>query len=142
MATNQNKTVPTDQSAEQFLESVENRVKRDDSMTLLRMMSDITNQPPVMWGSSLIGFGTYHYKYESGREGDYFLTGFSPRKHALTIYIMPGFSEYEDILSNLGKYKTGKSCLYVKKLDDIDCDLLRDLITKSVAYMRDKYETQ
>ncbi len=142
MATSQNKTVPTEQSAEQFIASVDNEVKRKDSRALLQMMTEITDRPPVMWGSSLIGFGTYHYKYASGREGDFFLTGFSPRKQALTIYIMPGFSEYEEILGNLGKYKTGKSCLYVKKLDDIDCDLLRDLITKSVAYMRDKYETR
>ncbi len=142
MATSQNKTVPTEQSAEQFIASVDNEVKRKDSRALLQMMTEITDRPPIMWGSSLIGFGTYHYKYASGREGDFFLTGFSPRKQALTIYIMPGFSEYEEILGNLGKYKTGKSCLYVKKLDDIDCDLLRDLITKSVAYMRDKYETQ
>ena len=142
MATNQNKTVPTEQSAEQFIATVENEVKREDSLSLLRMMSDITDRPPVMWGSSLIGFGTYHYKYASGREGDFFLTGFSPRKQALTIYIMPGFSEYEEILANLGKYKTGKSCLYVKKLDDIDRDLLKDLITRSVAYMRDNYDTQ
>lgn len=142
MATSQNRTVPTEQSAEQFINSVDNEVKRKDSRALLQMMTEITDRPPVMWGSSLIGFGTYHYKYASGREGDFFLTGFSPRKQALTIYIMPGFSEYEEILRNLGKYKTGKSCLYVKKLDDVDQDLLRDLITKSVAYMRDKYETR
>ena len=142
MAKNQNKTVPTTQSAKEFIDSVENEVKRNDSLTLLQMMSEVTECPAVMWGSSLIGFGTYHYKYASGREGDFFLTGFSPRKQALTIYIMPGFSEYEELLAKLGKHKTGKSCLYVNKLDDIDCDLLRDLITKSVAYMRDKYETQ
>ena len=142
MATSQNKTVPTDQSAEQFIDSVENEVKRNDSRVLLQMMTEITDRPPVMWGSSLIGFGTYHYKYASGREGDFFITGFSPRKQALTIYIMPGFSEYEQILKKLGKYKLGKSCLYVKKLDDIDRDLLKDLIVQSVAYMRDKYDTQ
>ena len=142
MATSQNKTVPTDQSAEQFIDSVDNEVKRNDSRALLQMMTEITDRPPVMWGSSLIGFGTYHYKYASGREGDFFITGFSPRKQALTIYIMPGFSEYEQILKKLGKYKTGKYCLYVKKLDDIDRDLLKDLITQSVVYMRDKYDTQ
>ena len=140
MANNQNKTVATDQSVEQFIDSVDNEVKKNDSLTLLDMMADITGQPPVMWGSSLIGFGTYHYRYASGREGDFFLTGFSPRKQALTIYIMPGFSEYDEILEELGKYKTGKSCLYVKKLEDVDHDLLRELITKSVAYMRDNYE--
>lgn len=142
MAKNQNKTVATDQSVLQFIESVDSEVKRNDALVLLDMMEDITNRPPVMWGSSLIGFGTYHYKYASGREGDFFITGFSPRKQALTIYIMPGFSEYDVILGKLGKFKTGKSCLYVKKLADIDQELLRDLITKSVAYMRDNYETQ
>ena len=142
MATNQNKTIPTDQNVKQFIDSVDNEVKRNDSIALLQMMSEITDRPPVMWGSSLIGFGTYHYKYASGREGDFFLTGFSPRKQALTIYIMPGFSEYDEILGKLGKYKTGKSCLYVKKLDDVDLELLEELISKSVAYMRDNYETQ
>ncbi len=142
MASNQNKTVPTEDSVEQFINSVDNETKRKDSREMLDMMSAITGSPPVLWGSSLIGFGRYHYKYASGREGDFFLTGFSPRKQALTIYIMPGFSEYESILGKLGKYKTGKSCLYVKKLDEIDRDLLRELITKSVAYMRDNYETQ
>ncbi|MCY3859905.1 MAG: DUF1801 domain-containing protein [Gammaproteobacteria bacterium] len=141
MAKNQNKTVATDQSVRQFIDSVDNEIKRTDSLALLDMMADITNQPPVMWGSSLIGFGTYHYKYASGREGDFFLTGFSPRKQALTIYIMPGFSEYDEILEKLGKYKTGKSCLYIKKLEDVDHVLLRELISKSVAYMRDNYET-
>ena len=141
MASNQNKTVPTDTSVEQFINSVDNETKRKDSLEILDMMSAITGSPPVLWGSSLVGFGRYHYTYASGREGDFFLTGFSPRKQALTIYIMPGFSEYETILGNLGKYKTGKSCLYVKKLDEIDRDLLRELITKSVAYMRANYET-
>ncbi len=142
MASNQNKTIPTDDSVEQFINSVDNETKRKDSLEMLDMMSAITGSPPVLWGSSLIGFGKYHYKYASGREGDFFLTGFSPRKQALTIYIMTGFSEYETILGNLGKYKTGKSCLYVKKLDDIDRDSLRELITKSVAYMRANYKTQ
>ena len=140
MAKNQNKTVATDQSVEQFIDGVDNEVKKSDSLTLLDMMVDITDETPVMWGSSLIGFGTYHYKYASGREGDFFLTGFSPRKQALTIYIMPGFSDYDEILGKLGKYKTGKSCLYLKKLDDVDHHLLRELISKSVAYMRDHYE--
>ncbi|MCY4130130.1 MAG: DUF1801 domain-containing protein [Gammaproteobacteria bacterium] len=142
MATNQNKTIPTDQNVKQFIDSVDNEVKRNDSIALLNMMTEITDRPPVMWGSSLIGFGTYHYKYASGREGDFFLTGFSPRKQALTIYIMPGFSEYDEILGKLGKYKTGKSCLYVKKLDDVDHELLKELISKSVTYMRDNYETK
>ena len=141
MAKNQNKTIATDQDAREFINTVENETKRRDSLELLKMMAEITDQPAVMWGSSLIGFGNYHYKYASGREGDFFLTGFSPRKQALTIYIMPGFSSYDKIMAKLGKYKTGKSCLYVKKLDDIDRDLLRDLISKSVEYMREQYKT-
>ena len=97
MAKSQNKTVATDNNVDDFLATVDNDVKRADSYELLSMMHDITDEPAVMWGKSLIGFGKYHYKYASGREGDFFLTGFSPRKHALTVYIMPGFSSYDKI---------------------------------------------
>lgn len=93
-----------------------------------------------MWGTSIVGFGNYHYKYASGREGDYFVTGFLPRKQNITIYIMPGFTRYEAMMSKIGKYKTGKSCLYIKKLDDIDRDLLRELISQSVKDMAEIYE--
>ena len=141
MAKNQNKTVPTEVRPEEFIASVDNEVKREDSFELIELMKEVTQQPPVMWGSSLIGFGNYHYKYASGREGDFFLTGFSPRKQALTVYIMPGFDGYPQIMGKLGKFKTGKSCLYIKKLDDIDRDLLKDLVAKSVAYMRENYES-
>lgn len=141
MAKNQNKTVATDQDVREFINSVENDTKRSDSLELLELMAEVSNEPAVMWGSSLIGFGQYHYKYASGREGDFFITGFSPRKQALTIYIMPGFSSYDKIMAKLGKYKTGKSCLYVKKLDDIDRNLLRDLVSQSVDYMRKQYKT-
>jgi len=92
-----------------------------------------------MWGRSIVGFGSYHYRYASGREGDWMLTGFSPRKQALTLYIMDGFDGHEDLMSKLGKYKTGKSCLYVKSLEHIDMDVLRELVTESVAYMRRTY---
>ena len=102
-------------------------------------MSEITEAPPKMWGDSIIGFGTYHYKYASGREGDFFVSGFSPRKTSLTLYIMAGFSMYPEILSKLGKFKHGKSCLYIKKLDDIDRNVLRDLIIESVSHMRLKF---
>ena len=92
-----------------------------------------------MWGSSIVGYGKYHYKYESGREGDFFLTGFSPRKQALTLYIVSGFSINPELMEKLGKYKTGKSCLYVKKLDDVDREVLAQLVKESVAYIRKKY---
>jgi len=88
-----------------------------------------------MWGDSIVGFGSYHYKYKSGREGDWPMTGFSPRKRNLTLYIMPGFSEYDDLLTNLGKYKTGKSCLYINKIEDVDLDVLRELVLQSVEHM-------
>ena len=141
MAKSQNKTVATDDSVDAFLSEVENETKRADSYELLSMMQQVTDRPAVMWGKSLVGFGTYHYQYASGREGDFFLTGFSPRKQALTVYIMPGFASYDKILGKLGKFKTGKSCLYIKKLDDIDRSLLKDLVTSSVEYMRENYET-
>ncbi len=88
-----------------------------------------------MWGSSIVGFGNYHYKYESGREGDWFLTGFSPRKQNLTLYIMPGFAQYDELMKKLGKHKTGKSCLYIKSLEDINLPTLKQLIQQSVKHM-------
>lgn len=141
MATAKNKTQPTEQSVESFLDSVEDEQKRADSYTLLKLIGEITGDKPVMWGSSIVGFGTYHYKYASGREGEFMVTGFSPRKRNLTIYIMPGFDQYAQMLSRLGKYKTGRSCLYVNKLADIDVDVLRELLEADVKYMREKYET-
>lgn len=92
-----------------------------------------------MWGPSIVGFGEYHYKYESGREGDFLITGFSPRKSALTIYIMPGFARYEALMDKLGKHRTGKSCLYINRLDDVDLSVLEELVTRSVEYMTEKY---
>lgn len=106
------------------------------------MMRKATGAKATMWGSSMVGFGQYHYKYASGREGDYMLTGFSPRKQALTIYIMPGFDKFESLMQKLGKYKTGRSCLYVKQLADIDERILERLITDSVKVMRKNYETK
>lgn len=141
MASTENKTQPTEQSVESFLDSVEDERKRVDSYTLLELIGEVTGDKPVMWGSSIIGFGTYHYKYASGREGDFMVTGFSPRKRNLTIYVMPGFDQYEQMLSRLGKYKTGRSCLYVNKLADIDMDVLRELLSAGVEYMREKYQT-
>ncbi len=129
------KTQPTDNSANSFLNSVENDQRRNDSFMMLELMKEITGEPPVMWGSSIIGFGRYKYKYASGREGEWFQTGFAPRKQALTLYIMSGFSEYETLLAKLGKYTTGKACLYLKKLEDVDQAVLRELIQKSVEHV-------
>lgn len=135
----ENKTKPTDVSVGSFLDGVENERKRADAYELLAMMKRITGLEPTMWGPSIVGFGKYHYRYESGREGDFLRVGFSPRKTALTLYIMPGFDRYDDLMSRLGKYKTGKSCLYIKRLDDIDRDVLAELITESLDYMNEKY---
>ncbi len=128
----ESKTRPTDVKAEDFLEAVEHPTRKRDGFELLRIMKEVTKKKPVMWGPSIVGFGSYHYKYESGREGDMPLTGFSPRKQSLTVYIMPGFDEYEDLLSRLGKHKVGKSCLYINKLADVDISVLKELIAKSV----------
>ena len=135
-----NKTVETDASVEHFINAVDNDQKRRDSWDLIEMMQRVTGHEPKMWGSSLVGFGQYHYKYESGREGDFFLTGFSPRKTALTVYIMPGFSRYEEQMERLGPHKTGKSCLYLKNLDAIDRDVLEEMVRDSVGFMREKYD--
>ncbi len=134
-----NKTIPTSRSVVDFLNEVENEQKKKDAFELLALMKDITKEDPILWGPTLVGFGTYHYKYESGREGDFFVAGFSPRKTALTIYIMSGFKKHDSLMGKLGKYKNGKSCLYVKKLDDIDRNVLRELIVESIAYVRKKY---
>ena len=133
------KTQKTDASVEEFLNSVTNEKKRVDSFAILDLMREVTGEEPSMWGTSIVGFGSYLYKYASGREGEWPLTGFSPRKQNLTLYIMSGFDSYDDLLADLGKYKTGKSCLYINKLEDVDLDVLRELVDKSVAYMKNKY---
>lgn len=136
---NQNKTQKTEKNVRDFIAGVEHDKRREDSFTVLEMMEKITGWEPKMWGGSIVGFGDYHYKYESGREGDFFKVGFSPRKTSLTLYIMPGFDRYDELMGKLGKFKTGKSCLYVNKLEDVDQDVLKELITKSVDYMNKKY---
>ena len=119
-----------------FLNSVSDKKKRQDSFTVLELMRQVTGEEPEMWGDSIVGFGSYHYKYASGREGDWFVTGFSPRKQNLTLYIMSGFDEYDQLLVKLGKHSTGKSCLYIKQIEDVDLDVLKKLVQKSVDYMR------
>ena len=121
-----------------FLESVKNKKRREDSYVILEIMKKITGEEPEMWGTSIIGFGTYHYKYKSGREGDWFLCGFSPRVQSLTLYIMTGFSKYDELLSRIGKYKTGKACLYINKIEDIDLKILKQLIKESVDFLKSR----
>jgi hypothetical protein len=139
--TSENKTKETNASVDAFLASIDNERRRKDARTVCEMMARITGEAPKMWGPSIVGFGKVHYKYESGREGDMGLTGFSPRKAALTLYIVPGFSQYEALMSKLGKFTTGKSCLYIKKLDDVDLKTLETLITRSVDRTRKKYKS-
>jgi hypothetical protein len=129
------KTKRNQGDVEAFLNSVPDEKKRQDSFTVLELMKQVTGKKPEMWGDSIVGFGSYHYKYTSGREGDWFVTGFSPRKQNLTLYIMPGFDKYDTLLSKLGKHSTGKSCLYIKKIEDVDVDVLKELVKQSVAHM-------
>jgi len=137
MATN--KTQPTPKKVSEFIAGIEDGRKRADCKELMKLMREVTGKRATMWGPSIVGFGKYHYKYASGREGDFFLTGFAARKQALTIYIINGFEPHVELMEKLGKFKTGKSCLYVKNLDDIDRAVLADLVKASVAYMREKY---
>lgn len=134
-----NKTNPTQLKVSEFIAGIEDKRKQADCRELMKLMSGITGNRAKMWGASIVGYGKYHYKYESGREGDFFLTGFSPRKQALSIYIISGFELNPELMEKLGKYKTGKSCLYVKTLDDIDRSVLAQLVEESVAYMRKTY---
>lgn len=135
-----NKTKTTEVDPIDFINAqVADEQKKKDSLQLIELMTTWSAYEPKMWGSSLIGFGRYHYKYDSGREGDWFLTGFSPRKNNLSIYITAGFEKYNDIMSKLGKYSTGASCLYVKRLSDIDIDTLKVLVERSVRDMKKRY---
>ena len=132
------KTKQNSASVIKFLDKVADIKKREDSFKVLELMKQITGEDPKMCGSSIVGFGTYHYIYESGREGDWFLTGFSPRKQDLTLYIMSGFKRYDELMHKLGRYKTGKACLYLKSLDDVDIKVLKNLISESVKYISKK----
>ncbi len=134
------KTRPNDQSVEDFLNSITDEKDRAASRTILMLMQEVTGEEPVMWGDSIVGFGSYHYRYVSGREGDMFLTGFSPRKQNLTLYIMSGFDMYDSLLTKLGKHTTGKSCLYIKKIEDIDLQTLRELVRLSTEHVARRNE--
>ena len=129
------KTQQNDASVTDFINGVDEK-RRDDCFALLDLMEEVTGAPATMWGSAIVGFGNYHYTYASGREGDWPVVGFSPRKQNLTLYIMAGFDRYEELLAKLGKHSTGKSCLYIKRLSDVDRDVLRELVQASVAHMQ------
>ena len=136
----ENKTKETEASVEDFIASVDNDQRREDAATLVALFRRLSDREPKMWGPSMIGFGSYHYKYDSGREGDFLMTGFSPRKSNLALYIGAGRADPE-LMKKLGKHKTGKSCLYVNKLADIDMDVLEQLIAADIAYMQANYDT-
>ena len=134
-----NKTVPTEASVQAYLDAIDDPSRRADCDRLVELMQRVTGEPPAMWGPSIVGFGSYHYVYDSGREGDMCLTGFSSRKSALSIYVISGFEDRSELMERLGTYKTGKSCLYVKRLEDVDLDVLEALVRDSVAELRERY---
>jgi hypothetical protein len=134
----ENKTKPTDVDPRAFVDQVVNAQRRQDGQELIALMQEITGHPPKMWGPSIIGFDRYHYKYASGREGDAPLTGFSPRSAELVLYVGPGLDN-ATLMAALGKHRVGKGCLYIKKLDDIDREVLKALIVTSVDAMRERY---
>ena len=138
----QNKTIPTDQTVQKFIATVDPISKQEDAQVLDQLFREVTGFQPVMWGPSIIGYGQYHYVYDSGRQGDFLATGFSPRKARHSIYIMPGYADFGDILARLGKHKMGKSCLYVNKLADIDLDVLAELIRAGLADLDKKWPIQ
>ncbi len=129
------KTRKTKASVEAYVRGIADPDRRRDVRTVMKMMKSVTGKQPTMWGPSIVGYGSYHYKYASGREGDWFVTGFSSRKQALTLYLMAGFEGCKGLLAKLGKYKTGKSCLYIKRLSDIDTAVLQQLIQDSADRM-------
>ena len=134
------KTIPNNQSVEAFIDSVEPETKRDDAGEILNLMKKITGEKPAMWRPSIVGFGKYKYVYESGRAGDWMLTGFSPRKQALTLYLMSGYEKLGGLLEKLGKYKNSVSCLYIKRLSDIDMNVLEEMIRESIKIIKKRYE--
>jgi hypothetical protein len=133
------KTKPTEVSVQSFLDNVSDEGVRDDCQELIKIMKNITGEPPKMWGRSIVGFGEYYYKYESGHEGYSCLTGFSPRKQNLSLYVMPGVAEKTDLLEKFGKHKAAKGCLYIKRLGDIDIEILKKLIKATVDQLKKKY---
>ncbi len=140
MAKAENKTKPTRASVTAFINAVENDMRRRDAKTVLAMMKKITGDKPKMWGPSIIGFGEYHYKYESGREGDSLLVGFSPRKANMVLYVLGSIKDDDPLFAKLGKFKRGRACLYINKLDDVDREALEKIIAKSYRATKKKYQ--
>jgi hypothetical protein len=134
-----NKTAPTEADVQTYLDAVAPEWKQEDAKTIAAMMERLSGHKPKMWGPTMVGYGQYHYVYDSGREGDMMRTGFSARKTALTLYCIGGFEDKEKLLAKLGKHSLGKSCLYVKRLSDIDLDVLEEIIVKDLEYMAEKY---
>lgn len=134
-----NKTVETEASVEDYLSQISPEQKQEDCWKISDMMRRLTGHPPKMWGPSMVGFGSYHYKYESGREGDFLRTGFAARAQNISIYIMPGYQDFDDELSRLGKHKIGKSCLYIKRLSDVDEAVLEEMIAKGLRLLAETY---
>ena len=129
------KTKPTKQSVQKFLNAISDEQRRKDCKKIATIMREVTGERPTMWGTSIVGFGTYHYEYASGREGDWPVIAFAPRKRDLTLYLTSDFSKYKQLMRKLGKHTTGKSCLYIKRLDDVDIDVLTELIEQSVKHV-------
>jgi hypothetical protein len=138
----ENKTIENKASVSAFLNSIDDPRRRSDAKKVAAIMRRVTGKPPRIWGTSIVGYGKYHYKYASGREGDFMLVGFSPRKQSLAVYIMPGFEEFQALMKKLGKYKTGKACLNIKNLEDVDLTVLEKLIERSVKAMRKRYNVK
>jgi hypothetical protein len=133
------KTKPTAASVESFLKAIQDEQVRNDCWTIVDIMQKATKAKPQMWGAGIVGFGSYHYKYASGREADWMLTGFSPRKQNITLYLMGGFDNHSELLAQLGKHSCAKSCLYIKRLSDVHLPTLRKLVKSSVQYMKKTY---
>ena len=130
------KTRPTDADVAVFLEAVPDARRRDEAKTVCRLLQEVTGEEPVLWGTSIVGFGSVHLRYASGRELDWPVVGFSPRKAATTLYLMEGFEDRADLMGRLGPHSTGKSCLYLKRLSDVDLDVLRELVAESVRAVK------
>lgn len=137
----ENKTRPTGDDVAALLDAIADPQRREDAQEVCAMMARASGERPRVWSGGMVGFGTYRYRYESGREGEWFITGFASRAAALTLYVMDGFPQHRELMDRLGKYKTGKSCLYIKRLADVDAQALEELVTRSVAHMRATHET-
>lgn len=133
------KTKKNSASVSAFISGVKDEQKRADCKTIMKMMKSVTGKQPKMWGKSIVGYDSYHYTYASGKQGDWPVIAFSPRASTITLYIMSGFDEYADLMKKLGKHKTGKSCLYIQKLEDVDVKVLERIMKKSVAWMKKQY---